>query len=139
MGTDMGMVTIFENGYGCGYNSTHPVPTPLSSLIQTRIGSEYSIYNSDMIQVCLNVWFIWIQIDPDLKFLLVLPLALHYPTRCTYWELYHFLYKKLWPPSPYPIIVAWDITRRVHKDHFTPSKGLFVSEFIKHLVIVNCF
>jgi len=33
MGMGMGMGMTFENGYGCGYNSTHPVTTPRLSLI----------------------------------------------------------------------------------------------------------
>ena len=32
MGIGMGMDVIFENGYGCGYNSTRPEPAPLSFL-----------------------------------------------------------------------------------------------------------
>ena len=29
MGMCMGMGMIFENGYGCGYNSTRPMPIPM--------------------------------------------------------------------------------------------------------------
>jgi len=32
MGMGMGMGMIFENGYGCGYSSTRPVPTSRPSL-----------------------------------------------------------------------------------------------------------
>ena len=32
MGMGMGMGMIFENGYGCGYSSTRPVPAPRPSL-----------------------------------------------------------------------------------------------------------
>ena len=31
-GMGVGIEMTFENGYGCGYSSTHPVPTPRPSL-----------------------------------------------------------------------------------------------------------
>ena len=34
----MGMGMIFENGYGCGYSSTRPVPAPRSSLDEIENG-----------------------------------------------------------------------------------------------------
>jgi len=43
MGTGMGV--IFENGYGCGYNSTHPEPAPLPFLIKLRPG--HPLYSND--------------------------------------------------------------------------------------------
>jgi len=36
MGMGTGMDVDFENGYGCGFDTTRPVPTPFSSLAMTQ-------------------------------------------------------------------------------------------------------
>ena len=37
MGIDAGMGMDFENGYGCGYISTHTEPAPCPSLVNKHI------------------------------------------------------------------------------------------------------
>ena len=51
MNMGMGMGMIFENEYGCGYNSTCPVPAPRLSLVTSKsfskgkTGKKFDFYN----------------------------------------------------------------------------------------------